>query len=183
MSLLSSKQTLKQGDRAPDFKLLGIDDKQHTLLELKGEKATLIIFMCNHCPFVIPKFDMMRELYKEFKEKGVEIIGINPNDHPSYPEDNLDAMKEIHAQKELGFHYLIDSSQEVARSFDAVCTPDPFLFDKDLTLIWHGRLNDAMFPDDIVNEETMKEVIVEYLNTGKVMKEFKPSQGCSIKWR
>ena len=183
MTLLQSKQTLHLGDSAPHFKLLGIDNKQHTLEELKGEKATLIIFMCNHCPFVIPKFDMMRELYYEFKEDGVEIIGINPNDHPSYPEDNLESMKEIHAQKKLGFAYVIDSSQEIARSFDAVCTPDPFLFDKDLTLIWHGRLNDAMFPDDTVREETMKEVIVEYLKTEKVTKKFKPSQGCSIKWR
>ena len=183
MALLQSKQTLSLGDSAPEFKLLGVDDKNHTLQELKGNKATLIIFMCNHCPYVIPKFDMMRELYEEFKEKGVTVIGINPNDHPSYPADNFDAMKQVHTQHNLQFPYLIDSSQEVARSYDAVCTPDPFLFDKDLKLIWHGRLNNAMQPNDTPTEETMKEVIEEYLETRTVTKEFSPSMGCSIKWR
>lgn len=183
MSLLQSQQTLQQGDKAPNFTLLGIDNAQHTLAELKGEKATLIIFMCNHCPFVIPKFDMMRELYEEFKEKGVKVIGINPNDNPSYPQDNFDAMKQVHKQYNLKFPYLIDSSQEVAREFDAVCTPDPFLFDSNLKLIWHGRLNNAMQPNDTPTEETMKEVIIEYLKTAKVTKEFSPSMGCSIKWR
>ncbi len=183
MALLKSEQTLKKGSQAPSFKLLGTDDREHTLQGLKGEKGTLIVFMCNHCPYVIPKFRMMRELYEKFKEKGVILIGINPNDHPNYPDDNFDGMKRTHKEQQLRFPYLIDSSQQVAREYGAVCTPDPFLFDKDLTLIWHGRLNNAMQPNDTSTEETMEEVIEEYLQTGTVTKEFEPSMGCSIKWR
>ncbi|MFC1690695.1 thioredoxin family protein [Nanoarchaeota archaeon] len=183
MTLLKSTQQLKPGDSAPDFNLKGTDEAMHTLKDLKGKKATLIIFMCNHCPYVITKFAVIKDLADKFKDKGVNLIAINPNDNPNYQDDSFENMQKIAEQEGFDFPYLIDSTQEVAKAYDAVCTPDPYLFDKDLKLIWHGRLNDAMSPDDNANENTMEEVINEFLESGKVSKEFLPSQGCSIKWR
>jgi len=140
-----------------------------------------VIFMCNHCPYVLAKTDIMAKLHGKFKDK-IAIVGINSND-PDFPGEGMDKMKEFVAEKGIEFPYLLDETQEVAKSYGAVCTPDPFLFGKDMRLVFHGRLNDALQPDDTATEQTMETNIEKMLNGEELDKEFKPSMGCSIKWK
>ena len=153
----SNYSVMKKGFVAPDFTLKGIDDKEHNLNSLKGSNFTLIVFMCNHCPYVIPRLD---ELNKLNEIEGLNVIGINSNDSEKYPDDSFENMKKM----PVNFAYLRDKSQDIAKSYGAVCTPDPFLFDKDLKLIYHGRIDDI--------EKALSSSIEEI-----------PSQGCSIKWK
>ena len=151
----SQYDVLKKGSLAPDFNLLGTDNKKHSLNSLKGKKFTLIVFMCNHCPYVIPRLDELNKLNEK-----INVIGINPNDPEKYIEDSFENMKKLRVK----FPYLIDETQEIAKKYGAVCTPDPFLFDENLKLIYHGRIEDI--------EKALTSSIEEI-----------PSQGCSIKWK
>lgn len=182
MVLLKSEVVLKPGDMAPDFNLLGIDDKKHSLLEYKNHKAKLIIFMCNHCPYVQAKVDAMNEIYEKFKGK-IAMIGINSNDATKYPDDSFDSMKVFAKEKGLEFTYLVDETQEIAKKYGAVCTPDPFLFDSEGRLVFHGRIDNAMKPEDKPTEKTMILNIEKVLSEKKIEKDFDPSMGCSIKWK
>ncbi len=182
MVLLESQVKLRPGDSAPDFELLGIDDKNHKLTDYTDYEGTLIIFMCNHCPYVKAKFEAFRELYDRFGDK-VAIIGINSNDSTDYPEDSFENMKKTAKEKGLKFDYLIDSTQRVAKKYGAMCTPDPFLFNKEGKLVFHGRIDNAMKPDDIATEKTMIVNIEKMLSNEKIEKDFDPSIGCSIKWK
>jgi len=182
MVLLESQLKLKTGDIAPDFELLGIDDKKHSLNDYEGKKGILIIFMCNHCPYVKAKVDALNEMYKKFGNE-IAIIGINSNDSTDYPEDSFDAMKQTAKEKGFGFDYLVDETQEIAKKYGAMCTPDPFLFNSQKELVFHGRIDNAMKPDDIATEKTMIVNIEKLLSREKIEKEFDPSIGCSIKWK
>lgn len=182
MVLLESQIKLKTGDSAPDFELLGIDDKKHYLSEFKNSDGLLIIFMCNHCPYVKAKIDAIKELQEKFG-KNIAIVGINSNDSRDYPEDSFDNMKKLAKEKNLKIQYLVDESQEVARRYGAICTPDPFLFDKNHRLVFHGRIDNAMKPDDTPTEKTMIKNIESMLSGQKISKDFDPSIGCSIKWK
>lgn len=182
MVLLKSEVVLKAGDKAPDFDLLGIDDKKHSLSEYKDYKAKLIIFMCNHCPYVQAKVDAMNEIYEKFKGR-IAMIGINSNDATKYPDDSFDSMKIFANEKGLKFTYLVDETQEIAKKYGAVCTPDPFLFDSEGKLVFHGRIDNAMKPEDKPTEKTMILNIEKVLSEKKIEKDFDPSMGCSIKWK
>ena len=182
MVLLESQVKLKAGDKAPEFELLGIDDKKHSLSDYKDYQGVLIIFMCNHCPYVKAKSDAFNELYDKFGDK-IAIIGINSNDSTDYPEDSFDNMKKTAQEKGFKFDYLVDDTQDVAKKYGAMCTPDPFLFDKDLKLVFHGRIDNAMKPDDNATEKTMINNIEKLLAGQKIEKDFEPSIGCSIKWK
>jgi len=181
MVLLESQVKLKAGDSAPDFELLGIDDKNHKLDDFKQYQGILIIFMCNHCPYVKAKFEAFNELYEKFGEK-IAIIGINSNDSSDYPEDSFDNMKKTAEEKNLRFNYLVDETQQIAKKYGAMCTPDPFLFNKERKLVFHGRIDNAMKPDDKASEKTMIINIEKMLSNEKIEKDFDPSIGCSIKW-
>ena len=180
MSLTESAKKLKQGESAPAFSLPGTDGNTRSLDDVRGKEGTLIIFMCNHCPYVYAKMDDLVGLHKKFGDK-VAIIGINSND-PEYPGEGMENMKEFAKERRMEFSYLLDENQEVAKEYGATCTPDPFLFDKDLKLIFHGKINDAMEPNDTVTEKTMENVIERYLRGEKIEKWFDPSIGCSIKF-
>jgi len=182
MVLIESQVKLKAGDSAPDFELLGIDDKNHQLDDYKQYQGILIIFMCNHCPYVKAKFEAFNELYEKFGEK-IAIIGINSNDSSDYPEDSFDNMKKIAEEKNLRFNYLVDQTQQIAKKYGAMCTPDPFLFNKEGKLVFHGRIDNAMKPDDKASEKTMIINIEKMLSNEKIEKDFDPSIGCSIKWK
>lgn len=160
--------------------MLGIDGGAHPLGDLRGSEGTLIIFMCNHCPYVKAKIDDLVALHKKFGDK-VAVIGINSND-PDYPGEGMENMKEFAKDQGIEFAYLLDENQTVAKEYGATCTPDPFLFDKDLKLIFHGKINDAMQPDDPVREQTMQNIIEKYLRGESIEKWFDPSLGCSIKF-
>ena len=182
MVLLESQVTLKTGDVAPDFELLGIDDKHHSLNEYKQFKGLLVIFMCNHCPYVKAKVEAIKEVHAKFKEQ-IALIGINSNDSIKYPDDSFESMKSISKVKNIEFDYLVDETQEIAKKYGAVCTPDPFLFDSERKLIFHGRIDDAMNPDATATQKVMIENIEKFLNGENIEKDFDPSVGCSIKWK
>jgi peroxiredoxin len=182
MVLLESQVKLKTGDSAPDFELLGIDDKKHSLKDYKDYQGTLVIFICNHCPYVKAKIEAIKEIHQKFKDK-IALVGINSNDAINYPDDSFDSMKKIAEEKDIKFDYLVDETQEIALKYGAMCTPDPFLFDKDMKLIFHGRIDNAMKPEDTATEKTMINNIEKYLSGEKIEKDFDPSIGCSIKWK
>ncbi|MDE1798253.1 MAG: thioredoxin family protein, partial [Candidatus Micrarchaeota archaeon] len=147
MALMESTQKLKAGDRAPDFNLVGVDGKFHKLDDYSQARAILVVFMCNHCPYVLAKMPALLELHRVYAPKGVAVIGINSNNNPDYPDDDFAHMQAFAKEKGMRFPYLFDDSQNVAKAYGAVCTPDPFLFDGTGALVYHGRIDDAMTPD------------------------------------
>ena len=181
MAKLESVISLKTGDNAPEFNLKGIDDQMHSLNDY-SKKGLLVIFMCNHCPFVKAKIEAIKELHGKFKDD-ISIVGINSNDSVKYPDDNFESMKTVAKEKGLEIDYLVDETQEIAKKYGAVCTPDPFLFDSDKKLIFHGRIDDAMNPEAEVSEKVMINNIQKFLEGQKIEKDFDPSIGCSIKWK
>ena len=138
--------------------------------------------MCNHCPYVKAKIEPIKEIHDIFKDQ-ISLVGINSNDSEKYPDDSFDSMKTIADEKGITFDYLVDETQEIAKKYGAVCTPDPFLFDSDRKLVFHGRIDDAMNPDAVANEKVMINNIEKFLNDEKIEKDFDPSIGCSIKWK
>lgn len=181
MAKMESVISLKTGDSAPEFNLKGIDDQMHSLNDY-SKKGLLIIFMCNHCPFVKAKIEAIKELHDKFKDD-ISIVGINSNDSVKYPDDDFDSMKNVAKEKGLEIDYLVDETQEIAKKYGAVCTPDPFLFDSEKKLIFHGRIDDAMNPEAEVSEKVMINNIQKFLEGQKIEKDFDPSIGCSIKWK
>lgn len=182
MVVMESQVVLKAGDMAPEFDLTGIDDKKYSLSSFKGYEALLVIFMCNHCPYVKAKVDAINEIQNKFGGK-VAVVGINSNDSVAYPDDSFDSMKTFASEKKIGFFYLVDETQHVAKKYGAVCTPDPFLFNKELKLVFHGKIDNAMKPEDRATEKTMITNIEKLLGGQKIAKDFDPSIGCSIKWK
>nr|AIF07907.1 thiol-disulfide isomerase [uncultured marine thaumarchaeote KM3_25_D06] len=181
MAKMESVISLKTGDNAPEFNLKGIDDQMHSLNDY-SKKGLLVIFMCNHCPFVKAKIEAIKELHDKFKDD-ISIVGINSNDSVKYPDDDFDSMKAVAKEKGLEIDYLVDETQEIAKKYGAVCTPDPFLFDSEKKLIFHGRIDDAMNPEAEVSEKVMINNIQKFLEGQKIEKDFDPSIGCSIKWK
>lgn len=182
MVLLESRAGLRTGDPAPDFELPGIDGRTHSLAGYTGRDGMLVVFMCNHCPYVKAKAGALNRLHDEFGDK-IAIVGINSNDASRYPEDSFEAMKETAREKGFAFDYLADETQEVARRYGATCTPDPFLFDGGGRLVFHGRIDDAMSPGDGATEHTMAQNIRAMLGGRPIERDFEPSIGCSIKWK
>lgn len=178
---LSSPQVLKTGMQAPAFTLKGVDGKMHSLSDFKA-KSTLVIFMCNHCPFVKARIGEIIELQSKFNPSELQVIGINSND-PNYEDEGFDNMVKFAKEYNVNFPYLIDDSQDVARAYGAVCTPDPFLLDASSKLVFHGRINDAMEPEAKPNVPVMENNVRTLLEGKKIEKDFDPSIGCSIKWK
>ena len=172
------------GWKAPSFSLPGVDGKAYSLDGLKGENGTLVMFICNHCPYVKAVIDRIVRDTNALKALGVNSVAISANDAVHYPEDSFDNMKRFAAEHRFGFPYLYDESQEVARAYDAACTPDFFGFNADLELQYRGRL-DASGREpagkDVRRElfEAMKQIAA----TGRGPREQTPSIGCSIKWK
>lgn len=177
---------LDLGTKAPFFELPNPlkNNELQSLENLKGEKATLVIFMCNHCPFVLHIIDKLTELYEDYHGKGIEFIAINSNDVENYPADSPEKMVEFQKEKKFGFPYLYDESQSVAKAYDAACTPDFYFFDEKLDLIYRGQMDDSR-PGN-TKEITGEDLIIAFENllAGEVQEEFqKPSMGCNIKWK
>lgn len=186
MVLTASRLDLAQDFRAPDFNLLGTDNKYYTLQSFP-KKILVLIFMCNHCPYVQAVLPRLNNLAAEFQPKGVQFIGINVNDATDYPEDSFAKMQAATTggpQAKVRFLYLRDESQQVAESYRAVCTPDIFVFDQEHRLQYHGRVDDNWQNPGAVQQEDLREALVKILQGEKVAaSSWQPSLGCSIKWK
>src|SRR5438067_3018120 len=178
----ASAQVLKTGQRSPYFKLKGVDNKMYSLDDFTSTKSLLIVFICNHCPYVKARITDLINLQSTFKLPELKIIGINSND-PNYQDEGFDNMVKFAREYKLNFPYLIDDSQKTAKAFGAVCTPDPFLFDMEHRLVFHVRINDALEPEMAPKVPIMENNIRKILNGQKLEKDFDPSIGCSIKWK
>ena len=182
MVLLKSLEKLRNGDKAPDFNLKCTNGKTYSLSNFKDAKALLIIFMCNHCPYVKAKIEAIKTLQSKYKGKGLVVVGINSNDAVDYPEDSFDGMVKTAKENSFNFIYLHDETQEAAKSYGASCTPDPFLFDSEQKLVYHGRFDNAM-EGQKATEFDMDGAIAAVLSGKKPKHEFLYSIGCSIKWK
>lgn len=176
-----SSQRLKTGEKAPDFNLIGIDGKLYSLNDFNS-KTLLIIFISNHCPFVKARIRDIIDLQNKFNNDELRIIGINSND-PNYEGEGFDNMKKFSKEYNIPFPYLLDETQEIAKKYGAVCTPDPYLFDKEKKLVFHGKINDGDNPEKVSTRAIMRENIEKLLKDEKILNDFDPSIGCSIKWK
>ena len=179
MVLMKSNGEMLKGDKAPEFSLMGTDGKEYSLNNFEGKKAVLVVFICNHCPYVLPKIEELKRITNDYSD--VAVICINSNESKNYPEDSYEKMKEYMQEWQAEFVYLHDESQEVARAYGAVCTPDPFLFDGDFKLIFHSRIDNTHGEEEGKHE--MHGAIGEFLERGSISILEKPSIGCSIKWK
>ena len=173
------------GTIAPDFKLFDtVSGKNRELQKLKGINGTVILFICNHCPFVIHVNNELVRLATDYKEKGINFIAISSNDVESYPQDAPELMTELAKDQNYPFPYLYDESQGVAKAYDAACTPDCFAFDKDLKLVYRGQLDDSRPGNGLeVTGEDMRNALDCYLGNIENRRVQKPSIGCGIKWK
>lgn len=173
------------GTQAPDFSLLNVvTNENNSLQSLKGEKGTAIMFICNHCPFVIHVNDELVRIANDYQQKGIRFIAISSNDVVNYPQDSPALMKQVSQQHNYPFPYLYDETQEVAKAYDAACTPDFYLFDADLNSVYHGRLDNATPGNhNPVSGKDMRVAIDALLSGTTNTAEQYPSMGCSIKWK
>jgi peroxiredoxin len=182
---LTSSNPFEIGTKAPSFRLINTVDKQWISLDdLKGEKGTALMFICNHCPFVIHVNSELVQLAKDYQDRGISFIAISSNDIERYPEDAPDKMKQMAQQLAYPFPYLYDEDQEVAKAYDAACTPDFYLFDDELKAVYHGQLDSSRLGNGIeVNGEDFRAAIDQLLNAKAPLEEQKASVGCGIKWK
>jgi len=172
------------GRQAPDFHLPGIDGRMWSLSQVRGPKGTLVMFICNHCPYVQAVVDRLVRDCAQLQDLGIGVAAIMSNDVAAYPEDSFDNMTLFAARHGFTFPYLYDESQAVARAYDAVCTPDFFGFDAQLGLQYRGRLDASRKtagPADARRE--LLEAMEQVAKTGRGPAEQVASMGCSIKWR
>ena len=175
----------KNGTKAPDFTLINtIDDKLVSLVDAKGEKGTVILFICNHCPFVIHVNEVLVTIANYYQTEGISFVAISSNDIVNYPQDAPDKMK-LHAEdNNYSFPYLYDETQEVAKAYDAACTPDLYVFDKDLKLVYRGQLDNSRPGNSIpVTGKDLTHAIDCLLKNTINNQPQKPSIGCNIKWK
>lgn len=174
--------TLKIGSTAPDFNLLGIDGKKYSLASFKDKKALIVIFSCNHCPYVQAYENRMIQIQKDYQSKGVEIIAINSNEDKGYPEDSFENMKKRAAEQNFNFLYLRDEDQSVARAYDATHTPELFLFDENRKLAFHGKIDDNWQEPNRVQNHYLRNALDELLAGREISVPETFTIGCTIKW-
>lgn len=176
---------LPLGTKAPDFKLMDtVTDENKTLDECKGLKGTVVMFICNHCPFVKHVNAELVRMAKDFKSKGINFIAINSNDVENYPEDAPVKMTETAKEEGYIFPYLYDASQQVAKAYKAACTPDFYLFDDALKLVYRGQMDDSRPGNGKpVDGKDIKSALNAMLNHKSISDQQKPSIGCNIKWK
>ena len=182
---LTSSSMLALGTKAPNFELLDtVSGKIVSLNELKSDKATVVMFICNHCPYVKHIQGELVQLAKDYQAKGVSFIAISSNDVEEYPEDAPKEMVKIAKQLNYSFPYLYDETQLTAKNYKAVCTPDFFVFDKDLHCVYRGQL-DGSTPGNgtPVTGNALRAALDNILINKSVISDQKPSMGCNIKWK
>jgi len=184
MGLVESTKTELDWE-APDFDLKGTDGKNYSLTDFVDKKGLLVIFTCNHCPYSEASWPLLVELYEKY-QNDINFVAINPNDDSMYPEDSFEEMIKTADRLSINFPYLRDETQEIAKAYDAQCTPDLYLFetsDKEPKLFYRGRINDNWQYPEEVKEKNLEEAIDKLIAGDNPPTNQPPSMGCSIKWK
>ncbi len=175
---------LEIGTKAPSFELPDTDGSKVSLYDLKSDKGVLVMFICNHCPYVKHLNEGLVEFANEYKQKGIECIAISSNDVENYPQDSPDLMKKLSEKHNFPFPYLYDETQEVAKAYKAACTPDFFLFDRDLELFYRGQFDDSRPGNGKpVTGNDMRAATSSLIKGEEKFEPQIPSMGCNIKWK
>ncbi len=191
--MLLESLPLHLGKEIIRFSLPATDGKGYGPIDFTDKEILVLIFMCNHCPYIQATIDRMIAIQKDYAEKGVQLLGINANDAEAYPDDSFEAMQVWAKEKGLNFPYLHDESQEVAKAYQAQCTPDIYVFDQKRALRYHGRIDDNwpvrtdVHPggkdESAITKKDLREALDAILAHEPVSLDQKPSMGCSIKWK
>jgi len=180
----TNSRMLALGTATPDFNLPDTEGNIVSLADFKDADALLVVFMCNHCPYVKYILEALVELIKEYQAKGVAAVAISSNDVANYPDDSPELMAELAKEAGFTFPYLYDETQEIARAYQAACTPDFFLFDKQRSLVYRGQIDDSRPSNDIpVTGADIRAALDTVLEGKPVSQDQKPSIGCNIKWK
>ena len=182
MALTESRE-LPLGTPCPDFRLPSVDGRTVARDDFRDAAALCVFFICNHCPYVQAIEDRLVQLARDYEGRGVQVVGVCSNDPTDYPDDRPERLRARWEAKGYGFPYLVDASQEVARAFAAVCTPDLYVFDRERRLAYHGRLDDDWKEPSRVRRRDLREALDALLAGRPVPGPQVPSMGCSIKWR
>lgn len=183
--MAETSKMLPLGTKAPDFKLLDtVTNKMESLSDLAGSKATVIAFICNHCPYVKLIQPVLVAVAKQYQNKGVNFIAISSNSVESHPQDGPALMHEEAIQHHYSFPYLYDETQEVAKAYQAACTPDFYIFDKELQCVYRGRFDDATPGNGRAVTGADLTTALDALLAGQALSKMQqPSIGCGIKWK
>jgi peroxiredoxin len=181
---LTVSNEFKMGAIAPDFNLLNtVNDSLLSLADAQGAQGTVIMFICNHCPFVIHVNAQLIQMANEYQEKGIHFIAISSNEIVNYPQDGPQFMKEVAKKLKYPFPYLFDETQEIAKAYDAACTPDFYVFDKELKAVYHGQLDNSRPGNGkAVTGQDIRNALDHLLEAKAAVESQKPSVGCGIKW-
>jgi peroxiredoxin len=171
------------GAPCPDFELPGVDGRSYARDDFASASALVVMFICNHCPYVKAVEDRIIRLAREYGPRGVQVVGVCSNDAETYPDDSFDQLAARWRERGYGFPYLHDEPQDVARAFGAVCTPDIFVYDRDRHLAYRGRIDDSWKDESKVTTRELAGALDALLAGGKPAEKQRPSMGCSIKWR
>ncbi len=174
---------LNVGDPAIPFRLPGVDGREHALEDYRDREAVVVIFSCNHCPYVRAWEDRMVAIQRDYAPRGVQFLVISSNDPAQYPEDNFDRMRERAREKGYNFPYLFDETQEVARAYGAERTPEVFVFDRQRRLRYHGAIDDNYEDARRVRRHHVREALEAVLAGEEPQVSETPAVGCTIKWR
>jgi peroxiredoxin len=170
------------GSHVPDFELQAVDEKTYRLRDFQNQKPLVIMFICNHCPYVKAVEDRLITLGQEFKSSGVNVVGICSNDWRDNPEDSFENLAKRAQEKNYSFTYLHDPMQKAAKAFGAVCTPDFFVYDSRGLLAYRGRLDNSWKDPKAVTKRELYEAVQILLKNQKISEAQTPSMGCNIKW-
>lgn len=182
MALVSSIM-VPLGTKAINFSLPCTDGNNYSLDSFNDKKILIIIFMCNHCPYVKATLARLIAIQNDYSARGVQLVGINPNDANEYPEDSFEKMKTLVKEKSVPFPYLMDETQEIARKYDAVCTPDIYVYGAERTLLYRGRIDDKWQDESKVVQKDLGNALDAMLAGQPVSEKQIPAVGCSIKWK
>jgi peroxiredoxin len=178
-----STNNLKIGSDLPHFRLKGTDEKMHSTDAYSEKRILVIVFSCNHCPYVQAYEERMKGIQREFGGMGVQLIAVNSNDESGYPEDSFENMKKRAVDKGFNFPYLRDEDQSVASKFDATHTPEIFVFDGNRKLVYHGKIDDNWMEPERVRTRYLKDAIEQLLRGEEISVPETFSIGCTIKWK
>lgn len=176
-------EKIEFGVDCPDFTLPAVDGRTYSKKDFLNNKPLVIVFMCNHCPYVKAIEDRLITLAEDLKQFGVRMVGVCSNDAETYPDDSFENLKKRAQEKNYPFVYLYDETQEVAQKFGAICTPDYFVYDQKNKLAYRGRLDDSWKEPGSVTKRELFDAVVELAQGKPISLQQTPSMGCSIKWK